>query len=337
MSGLDLERFLAYVTVPAKLDEGGLRESKHLAQFLDICLLTQHTKEVAPMRQVQTFILATVLACFTAGASFADIFRDRAIGLLVSELQTAGYNHISVTQRLKDGYVVEARKGSEALVLALDGTSFRIINVQTFAANGAAAAGFFGTKATTLSTAGRSALDRYDGQLSNATATVTPVDVPKLLNTAPTTAGTAGFSQTGSISAIGDVAQVRRSETLGLLTPHVSEMSTTKGAVNTDYHSHSVDHRSGYSRQEVTAVIQIPGGAAFGQQIFSDSEGFRNSISGGSVTLPPIIPPVVDRALVIDGVVTAIEGALGQMPADGRPTLPANLREQLSISTIPQP
>lgn len=286
------------------------------------------------MRQVQTFILATVLACFTAGASFADISRDRAIGLLVSELQTAGYNHISVTQRLEDGYVVEARKGSEALVLALDGTSFRIINVQTFAANGAAAAGFFGTRATTLSTAGRSALDRYDGQLTNATATVTPVDVPKLLNTVPTAAGTAGFSQTGSISAIGDVAQVRRSETLGLLTPHVSEISTTMGAVNTDYHSHSVDHRSGYSRQEVTAVIQIPGGAAFGQQIFSDPEGFRNSISGGSVTLPPIIP---DRALVIDGVVTAIEGALGQMPADGRPTLPANLREQLRISTIPQP
>jgi len=299
------------------------------------------------MRQLQTYIFATALACFTAGASFADISRDQAIGLLVSELHTAGYDNVSVTQRLKDGYVVEARKGSEALVLALDGTSFRVVNVQTFAANGEAAAGFFGTKATTLSTAGRSALDRYDGQLTNATATVTPVDVPKLLNTAPTTAGTAGFSQTGSISATGDVAQIRRSETLGLLTPHVSEISTTKGAENTDYHGHSVDHRSSYSRQEVTAVIQVPGGGAFGQQIFSDPEGFRNSISAGSATLPPIIPPVVlpvitpttpdvDRIQVIDDVVTAIEGALGQMPADGRPTLPANLREQLRISTMPQ-
>jgi hypothetical protein len=36
VSGLDIERFLAHVTVQAKLDEGGLRGSKHLAQFADI-------------------------------------------------------------------------------------------------------------------------------------------------------------------------------------------------------------------------------------------------------------------------------------------------------------
>jgi hypothetical protein len=82
-------------------------------------------------------------------------------------------------------------------------------------------------------------------------------------------------------------------------------------------------------------VIQVPGGVAFGQQIFSDPEGFRNSISAGSVITPTT--PDVDRIQVIDDVVTAIEGALGQMPADGRPTLPANLREQLRISTMPQP
>lgn len=304
------------------------------------------------MRHARACLFATLIACAAATASFANTQRDRAIGLLSSELRNAGYNNISVTQRLKDGYVVEARKGDEALVLALDGTTFRVVNVQTFAANGAAAAGFFGTRATSLSTAGRSALDRYGSQLANATAPATQIDVPKLLASAPTTAGTAGFSQTGSISATGDVAQIRRTETLGLLTPHVTETATTKGAANTDNHSHSVDHSASYSRQEVTAVVQIPGGGAFGQQIFSNPEGFRNSLSSGSVTLPPVVPPIippvvlpvitptapaVDRAQVIDGVVTAIESTLAQMPANGSPTLPANLREQLRTSTLPQP
>lgn len=36
---LNLERGLAHVTVPAKLDEGGLRGSEHLVQFADtFCL-----------------------------------------------------------------------------------------------------------------------------------------------------------------------------------------------------------------------------------------------------------------------------------------------------------
>ena len=313
---------------------------------------TVHAKEAVSMRQVPTYVFTTALACLTAGASFANTLRDKAIGLLVTELRSIGYSNISVNSRLNDGYVVEARKGNEALVLALDGITFRVVNIQIFVANGAATTGFFGTRATTLSPAGRTALDRYDGQLANTTATTTQVDVPKILNAAPTTAGTAGFSQSGSISATGDVAQIRRLETLGLLTPHVSETTTTKGAENTDNHSHSVEHTSGYSRQEVTAVIQIPGGGAFGQQIFSNPEGFRNSLNSGSVTLPPVAPPIippvvlpvitptapaVDRTQVIDGVVTAIESTLAQMPANGGPTLPANLREQLRTSTLPQP
>lgn len=273
------------------------------------------------------------LVCVSVSAAHAQTVRDRAIGLLVNQLRVAGYSHVTATQRLMGGYVVEARKGSEALVIALDGTHFQILDVQAFAAGEEGNAGFFATRSPSLSEAGRGALDRYSIHLAAGTGAPAGVNVTALLASAPTTGGTAGFSQTQTITTRGDTATVRQTETLGMLSPHVTLTETSVRADGKD--SHAINQMAKYSRQEATTVVSISGGSGFAQQVFSDPQGFRNSIS---LAPPPVSAPIlapIDRSQIIDGVVSSIEGTLALLPADGRPLLPADLRDRVQTSLQP--
>lgn len=274
------------------------------------------------------------LLCLSVSSADAQTVRDRAIGLLVGELRNAGYTDVAATQRLMGGYVIEARKGPEALVIALDGSRFLVLDAQAYAVQGNGAAGLFPTR-TSVSEAAQTALDRYSAQLSANAEISVIVDVAALLRGGPIPGSTAGFSQVRTISTSGDTAVIRQTESLGMLSPFVSLVETRVNSDGRD--SHSINQTATYSRNQATAVISISGGSGFAQQVFSDPQGFRDSISVAPVlqqpVLAPILPPAllpVDRNQIIDGVVSSIEATLSQLPSDGRPSLPSDLRDRIT-------
>jgi len=120
-----------------------------------------------------------------------------------------------------------------------------------------------------------------------------------------------------------------------MLSPFLSFVETSVSSDGRD--SHTIDQTATYSRNETTAIITISGGSGFAQQIFSDPQGFRESMSVAPVipapTLAPILPPSlppVDRNQIIDGIVSSIEGTLSQLPSEGRPSLPSDMRDRIT-------
>jgi len=274
------------------------------------------------------------LLCLSVSSADAQTARDHAIGLLIDELRNAGYSDVAATQRLMGGYVVEARKGSEALVIALDGFRFFVLDAQAYAAEGNGVAGLFPTR-TSVSETAQEVLDRYSARIAANPERPANAEVAALLREGLSAGYTAGFSQSRTISTAGDTAVVRQTETLGMLSPFFSLVETS--ASSDGKNSHSINQTASYSRNEATGIVSISGGSGFAQQVFSDPQGFRDSISVAPVVqqpvLAPILPPAlqqVDRNQIINGVVSSIEGMLSQLPFEGRPSLPADLRERIT-------
>ena len=277
-----------------------------------------------------------LLLCASVLSANGQTQRDTAIGLLVKELQQAGYTDVSVTLRLLGGFVVEAQKDASALVVTLDGTSFDILRAEAYTAAAEQVAGFFGMPSEPLSDDVRGALDRYAKLLSSGTAMPTGIDVSALFSTETTQGNTAGFSQTQSILVVEDTATIRQTETLGFLDPTVTISETSsEGGGRT---SHAINHEARFSRQESNAMVSISGASGFDQQIFGDPQGFRDSlVLNPAAPFPVLTSPQLDRSQVIDNVVSSIENSLSIMPEANRPQLPSDLRDtiQNSLSAAP--
>lgn len=279
---------------------------------------------------IRTLALVAALAPAWAFAVQAQTSADRALSLLVDELRAAGYTQISVTSRLVGGYVVEAQKDTVAVVIAVDGTDYSVTYSELLTGP---TGGFFATPRRPPGGGVDGVLANYAQRLGSAEGAAAPPPPGALAGPDIPNPRTAAFFQSQTISASGDTALIRRSETLGILSPVVTD--TESRITSGDMTSHRIEHRTDYSVERASSSVMMNGMSGFSQQIFTDPVGFRNSLSVdvtvGSMPQPP------SAGVIVNQVVSSIEGNIGQMPEAGRVVLPVNLRGQITQQLTPPP
>lgn len=265
-----------------------------------------------------------------ASAAMAQTPSERALSLLVDDLQRAGYTEISVTSRLGDGYVIEAEKDTVAVVIALNGTDYSVTYSEMLTGS---VGGFFATPQRPRGAGLDEPLATYATRLASAEPAAPPL-LPGSV-AAPDTADprTAAFSQSQTITTTNDIAVIRRAETLGVLSPVTTETDTLTTLNGTTTHRMTSD--TSYFVQQSASNVSMTGAEGFSQQIFSDPDAFRESVSvdmsGGAL---PVVP---DSMTIIDQVVSSIETSISQMPVAGQVVVPTDLRLQIQNALTPEP
>lgn len=274
------------------------------------------------IRMIRICALVAASSYIWAHGAFAQAHADRALSLLADELRESGYTQISVTSRLVGGYVVEAQKDTVLVVIGIDGVDFSTSYVEQLSGP---AGGFFATPRRPSGDGLDEVLTNYARRLASteSAATISPgtLEGPDIVNPR-----SAAFFQSQTISADSDTAVIRRSETLGILSPVVTEteIRTTSGDTTT----HEIEHVTEYAVERASSGVWMNGMSGFSQQIFTDPAEFRNSLSVdvtvGSMPQPPA------AGVIVDQVISSIEGNIGQMPESGRIIIPVDLREQIT-------
>ena len=260
----------------------------------------------------------------------AESSSDRALSLLLDELAAAGYTDLSVTSRLLGGYVIEAQKDTVAVVIAVDGADYSVTYSELLTGG---EGGFFATPRRPPGGGVETVLSNYAARLGSASGPADALPPDAYAGADTPNPRTAAFFQSQTITASGDTALIRRSETLGvpsLFTTETETRVTVDGAT-----THRMEHETTYSVDQVSSAVTMDGMSGFSQQIFSDPVGFRNSLAVDvSIgTLPQM--PVTDG--IVNQVVSSIEANVAQMPEAGRVVLPSDLRGQVSQQLTPDP
>lgn len=282
------------------------------------------------IRMIRTLALVVAFAPAWAVDVQAQSSADRAVSLLVDELRAAGYTQISVTLRLVGGYVVEAQKDAVAVGIAIDGTDYSVTYKELLTEP---TGGFFATHSRPPGGGVEGVLANYARRLGSDEGAAAPPPPGAFAGPDIPNPRTAAFSQSQTISASGETALIRRSETLGIQIPVVTDTDSLITAGDTTLHR--VEHRTDYSVERASSITVMNGMSGFSQQIFTDPVGFRSSLSVdvtlGSMPQPP------SAGVIVNQVVSSIEGNIGQMPETGRLVLPADLRGQITAKLTPLP
>lgn len=279
---------------------------------------------------IRALALVAVFAPVGALGAQAQSSTDRALSLLVDELRVAGYTQISVMSRLMGGYVIEAQKETVAMVIAVDATDHSVTYSELLTGP---SGGFFATPRRPPGGGLNGVLANYAQRLASSAGPAAPPPPGALAGSDTPNPRTAAFFQSQTIHASGDTAMIRRSETLGTVTPVVTD--TESRITSGETTSHRIEHRTDYSVERVASSVTMTGVTGFSQQIFVDPVGFRNSLSVDTTVGPIPQPPVA--GVIVNQVVSSIEGMVSRLPEAGRVVLPADLRGQILQQVTPQP
>ena len=221
-------------------------------------------------------ILNAAIFCMMPLNIAAQTIENRALAILVDEIQKAGYEDIGVTERLLGGFVIEAKQEDVVTVFSIDLQSQNIGFTQSFRRG--SGTGFFGRSTTDLEQTAQNIVARYVARLQSSATDDMVEDVD--LSLFATTNRTAGFQQDRSLSVNNGIVTIRQSETLRVLDRDADEVqqnlsieqrTTTGGSI---FANPSVS----FSVQETSQVFQIQGLNSFDAEVFVNPENFRASV-----------------------------------------------------------
>lgn len=257
----------------------------------------------------------------------------RALAILIDELQREGFDQITVSPRIFGGYVVEAHNGDEALLVALDPQDFTPQLTELFEADDQS--GFFGNVQPPLDQASQAVVARYTTRLATSLDQGPATDVSVFLRGADADPITAGFTQNRSISSNDETVVIRQNETLGMLTPVTTTITTstdqTTGEV--DRTSNVIEQRMTFSTEQSSQTVRMTGTDAFNSEIFTAPDSVRNSIID-SVNMPST-GAAINQAGLIDQIATTTETLSRNMPNGLPEGFPTNIRENTRAVLTP--